>query len=143
MKKLGLYSAQGHGALTNVGPVALLQDLAVMATKDFPMKNVVNADHLTPLVKPRHWSKRWFERSLPLVGIVFQGCVLLDWRNVPSNVMLQIDIRRLNHQEYEAKAMDLLKSVGLHGFENKNPFELMDIQRLWLVSPKRCCWPTG
>jgi NitT/TauT family transport system ATP-binding protein len=29
------------------------------------------------------------------VGIVFQEPVLLDWRNVLANVMLQVDIRRL------------------------------------------------
>ena len=47
------------------------------------------------------------------LGIVFQDAVLLDWRNVLANVMLQIDIRGLSRSEYEPKAMDLLDSVGL------------------------------
>lgn len=58
------------------------------------------------------------------LGIVFQDAVLLDWRNVLANVMLQIDIRGLSRSEYEPKAMDLLDSVGLKGFEQKNPYEL-------------------
>ena len=58
------------------------------------------------------------------LGIVFQDSVLLDWRNVLANVMLQIDIRGLNRNEYEPKAMELLANVGLEGFETKNPYEL-------------------
>src|SRR5438309_12014373 len=30
------------------------------------------------------------------VGIVFQDSIMLDWRDVLSNVMLQIDIRRMD-----------------------------------------------
>lgn len=58
------------------------------------------------------------------LGIIFQDAVLLDWRNVISNVMLQIEIRGMDRSEYESKAMDLLGTVGLQGFENKNPYEL-------------------
>src|SRR5215475_2985421 len=35
------------------------------------------------------------------VGIVFQEAIMLDWRNVLENVMLQIDIRRMDRAEYE------------------------------------------
>lgn len=58
------------------------------------------------------------------LGIIFQDSVLLDWRNVLSNVMLQIEIRGMNRSVYEPQALDLLNRVGLTGFENKNPFEL-------------------
>src|ERR1035437_8044248 len=34
------------------------------------------------------------------LGIVFQRDVLLDWRNVLNNVMLQIEIRKLDRQQY-------------------------------------------
>src|ERR1700745_1701486 len=33
------------------------------------------------------------------VGIVFQNSLLLPWRNILSNVMLPIDMRRLSRQE--------------------------------------------
>ena len=49
---------------------------------------------------------------------------MLDWRDVLSNVMLQIDIRRMDRAKYEPVAMDLLKATGLDGFEQKKPYEL-------------------
>ncbi len=58
------------------------------------------------------------------LGIIFQDSVLLDWRNVLSNVLIQIDIRGMDRSVYKPKAMELLKNVGLDGFEYKNPFEL-------------------
>ena len=49
---------------------------------------------------------------------------MLDWRDVLSNVMLQIDIRGMNRAEYEPIARQLLRTVGLEGFEKKKPYEL-------------------
>src|SRR6201995_6082769 len=47
------------------------------------------------------------------VGIVFQNSLLLPWRNILSNVMLPIDMKRLPREEYLARAKALLKLVGL------------------------------
>jgi NitT/TauT family transport system ATP-binding protein len=58
------------------------------------------------------------------VGIVFQDAIMLDWRNVLSNVMLQIDIRHMDRAKYEIIARDLLKATGLGDFEKKRPYEL-------------------
>ncbi|MCL4459634.1 MAG: ABC transporter ATP-binding protein [Chloroflexi bacterium] len=58
------------------------------------------------------------------IGIVFQNHVLLDWRKVIDNIMLQIEIRRMERAVYRQRAMELLHSVGLSGFEHKYPFEL-------------------
>ncbi len=58
------------------------------------------------------------------LGIVFQRDVLLDWRNVLDNVLLQIEIRRLKRKEYEGHALDLLQRTGLQGFEKSYPREL-------------------
>ena len=58
------------------------------------------------------------------VGIVFQEAILLDWRNVLENVMLQADIRRLDRARYEPVARHLLTTTGLAGFEDKKPYEL-------------------
>ncbi|HKF08022.1 MAG TPA: ABC transporter ATP-binding protein [Xanthobacteraceae bacterium] len=58
------------------------------------------------------------------VGIVFQDAIMLDWRNVLSNVMLQIDIRHMDRVKYEPVAMNLLNATGLGGFEKKRPYEL-------------------
>ena len=58
------------------------------------------------------------------VGIVFQEAIMLDWRDVLANVMLQIDIRKMDRAKYEPIARDLLKATGLEGFEKKRPYEL-------------------
>ena len=58
------------------------------------------------------------------VGMVFQSPVLPKWRNVLANVMLPVEILGLDEEEYEKRAMDLLKLTGLTGFENKYPREL-------------------
>jgi NitT/TauT family transport system ATP-binding protein len=58
------------------------------------------------------------------VGIVFQAPVLLAWRTVLDNVMLQIEMRRLDRAAYLPKARALLSLTGLSGFENKYPWQL-------------------
>jgi NitT/TauT family transport system ATP-binding protein len=58
------------------------------------------------------------------VGIVFQDAILLDWRDVLANVMLQVDIRRLDRARYEPVARHLIEATGLRGFEASKPYEL-------------------
>ncbi len=58
------------------------------------------------------------------IGIVFQTPVLVDWRNVLDNVLLQVELRGLNPSKYREKAIELLQSVGLGGFLKQHPFEL-------------------
>jgi NitT/TauT family transport system ATP-binding protein len=58
------------------------------------------------------------------IGIVFQTPVLVDWRDVLGNVMLQIEMRKLNKQDYISRARELLDSVGLKEFEKRYPYEL-------------------
>jgi NitT/TauT family transport system ATP-binding protein len=67
---------------------------------------------------------RRVDRPLTDVGIVFQESILLDWRDVLSNVLLQIDIRRMDRATYVPVAEHLLRSTGLDGFEHKKPYEL-------------------
>ena len=58
------------------------------------------------------------------LGIVFQSPVLLDWRNVVDNVLVQIDLRGGDPAAYRDRARALLAKVGLAGFENRMPREL-------------------
>jgi NitT/TauT family transport system ATP-binding protein len=58
------------------------------------------------------------------LGIVFQEPTLLDWRRALENVMIQIDIRRLPRDRYETRALRLLESLGLQGFEHAYPSQL-------------------
>jgi NitT/TauT family transport system ATP-binding protein len=58
------------------------------------------------------------------VGIVFQNPVLLNWRNVLDNVMLQIEMRGLDPRDYLDQARSLLELVGLGDFMSSYPREL-------------------
>jgi NitT/TauT family transport system ATP-binding protein len=58
------------------------------------------------------------------LGIVFQSPVLLDWRNVLDNVLIQIELRGLDRKRYLATARDLLAKVGLAEFSDRMPREL-------------------
>jgi NitT/TauT family transport system ATP-binding protein len=58
------------------------------------------------------------------IGIVFQSPVLLEWRTALGNVMLQAEAKKLERNAAQARALHLLRTVGLSGFEQKYPHEL-------------------
>ncbi len=58
------------------------------------------------------------------IGIVFQSPVLVDWRDVLGNVLLQTDLRGLERAIYRERARELLASVGLADFASRRPYEL-------------------
>lgn len=58
------------------------------------------------------------------VGIVFQSPLLLPWRRVLGNVMMPVEVKGLPAATYHQRALDLLKMVGLSGFEKKYPWQL-------------------
>src|ERR1051325_3946930 len=60
----------------------------------------------------------------PSIGIVFQSPLLMAWRTVLQNVLLQIEIRNLRVADYRAPARDLIRLVGLDGFEDAHPHQL-------------------
>ncbi|HVZ45493.1 MAG TPA: ABC transporter ATP-binding protein [Ramlibacter sp.] len=58
------------------------------------------------------------------MGVVFQSPVLLPWLTVLENVLLPAHVLKLEAGAATARARDLLRSVGLEGFERKYPGEL-------------------
>jgi NitT/TauT family transport system ATP-binding protein len=58
------------------------------------------------------------------LGIVFQKPILLEWRTVLGNVLLQAEMRRLDSSAYLERARRLLSAVGLGDFEDRYPHEL-------------------
>jgi len=58
------------------------------------------------------------------IGVVFQSALLLQWKNVLENVMLPAKILKLDPGASADRAMQLLRMVGLSGFENSVPHEL-------------------
>lgn len=63
-------------------------------------------------------------RPHPKIGVVFQSDLLLYWRTVLDNILLPIEIKGLNLNQYRHRAEELLTQVGLSGFGNKYPSEL-------------------
>jgi len=61
---------------------------------------------------------------LESVGMVFQSPVLLRWRTVLGNVLFPADALGRGRAGYRDRALELLKLVGLEGFEGKYPYEL-------------------
>ena len=58
------------------------------------------------------------------IGIVFQSDLLLDWRTVLGNVLIQFEMRGARPEPHKARARELIASVGLGEFEAKYPWEL-------------------
>jgi NitT/TauT family transport system ATP-binding protein len=58
------------------------------------------------------------------LGVVFQRDLLLDWRTVMDNVLLQLEMRGRVPKAHAAKAGELLDMVGLQGFHSRYPREL-------------------
>jgi NitT/TauT family transport system ATP-binding protein len=80
---------------------------------------LIGHDHGTIRIDGRTVTRPWTD-----VGIVFQDPVLLDWRTVLANLMLQAEIRALDRGTFRERAMALLSRVGLEGFEHRHPWEL-------------------
>ena len=60
----------------------------------------------------------------PGIGMVFQGPVLLQWKDVLGNVTFPAIILKLDRAAARERAHELLRMVGLSGFERKYPSEL-------------------
>jgi NitT/TauT family transport system ATP-binding protein len=58
------------------------------------------------------------------IGIVFQNDLLLDWRTVLGNVLIQFEMRGMKTEPHRERARALIGSVGLGDFEGKYPWEL-------------------
>ena len=58
------------------------------------------------------------------VGIVFQSALLLPWRRVLDNILLQAEIRGMPMEAARERAHALIEMAGLKGFEQKYPWQL-------------------
>jgi NitT/TauT family transport system ATP-binding protein len=58
------------------------------------------------------------------LGFIFQDSVLLDWRKVMGNVLVQAELRGYDTDALRPRAQELLDLVGLSGFESRFPYEL-------------------
>jgi NitT/TauT family transport system ATP-binding protein len=63
------------------------------------------------------------------MAIVFQRDILLDWRTVLDNILLPIEFNRQRKTDWTARASELLRLIGLAGYEDRHPWELSGGQR--------------
>jgi len=66
-----------------------------------------------PVAKPR-----------PDIGVVFQQPLLLPWLGVLDNVLVPVSVQGRNRRDYLDRAHELIRMVGLAGFEQRLPNEL-------------------
>lgn len=59
-----------------------------------------------------------------VTGVAFQDAALLPWRSVESNMALPLDVLGLKRDGYSGKIANLIRLVGLSGFEKALPGEL-------------------
>jgi NitT/TauT family transport system ATP-binding protein len=64
------------------------------------------------------------DRPQSNIGIVFQSPVLMEWRTVIKNILIQAEIRHMETEGAARRAHSLLNLVGLEGFEYHRPYEL-------------------
>lgn len=67
---------------------------------------------------------RTFDGPPTGIGMAFQDSLLLPWRNVIDNVLLPVEVKRRVTREDRDRALALLATVGLSGFEKKNAWQL-------------------
>jgi NitT/TauT family transport system ATP-binding protein len=60
----------------------------------------------------------------PGVGVVFQAPTLMPWRSVLGNVLFPMEVLGRNDAQAKRRAGEILKLVGLEGFEHAYPRQL-------------------
>ncbi len=78
---------------------------------------------LAGLVSPTAGTVR-YNTAQPRIGMVFQKANLMPWRRVIDNISLPLELKRLPRSEILARAQDLIRLVGLEGFERAYPRDL-------------------
>ena len=78
---------------------------------------------LAGLVQPTQGEVRFRSRH-PAVGLVFQKANLMPWRRVIENVSLPLELQKIPKDAIEQRAQELIRLVGLEGFENAYPRDL-------------------
>lgn len=83
---------------------------------------------LTGLAPPSAGEVRWhgqpLDSQLPNVAIVFQSFALFPWLSVLENVEAPLQARGIGAIERRKRALKILDTVGLDGFETAYPKEL-------------------
>lgn len=78
---------------------------------------------LAGLVPPTDGEVRFYTDQ-PKIGMVFQKANLMPWRRVIDNIGLPLELKGLPKEMILARAQELIRLVGLDGFERAYPRDL-------------------
>lgn len=80
------------------------------------------------LVQPQHGAALFRDRPLNRpqreISMVFQHDNLMPWRTVQQNIMLPLELARIDHELQQQQTADWINLTGLAGFEHYYPAEL-------------------
>ena len=65
-----------------------------------------------------------YNTDQPKIGMVFQKANLMPWRRVIDNISLPLELKGFPQKEILTRAHELIRLVGLEGFENAYPRDL-------------------
>lgn len=65
-----------------------------------------------------------FNTDHPQIGLVFQKANLMPWRRVIDNITLPLELQKMPREIIRDRAGELIKLVGLQGFERAYPQDL-------------------
>ncbi len=65
-----------------------------------------------------------FNKEHAQVGLVFQNANLMPWRRVLDNIILPLELENTTRETAMGRARELIKLVGLEGFERAYPRDL-------------------
>jgi len=101
------------------------------------------AGHLVPSQGSIHVDDQAISGPHPDRGLVFQQHTLFPWKKVLQNVAFGLKMKGVARQERHERARELLKLVGLEGFENHYPAQLsggmkqrVEIDRVLINHPR-------
>ena len=79
---------------------------------------------LAGLIEPTSGSVNFMYHHQPKIGMVFQQSNLMPWRSVMENIQLSLELNGAGVVKAQNKAREMVKLMGLKGFENSFPHEL-------------------
>jgi NitT/TauT family transport system ATP-binding protein len=79
---------------------------------------------LAGLLPPTEGSVSFAGGRTPRIGMVFQQSNLMPWRTVMGNIALPLELSGLDLEDSRQRAQEMIKLVGLQGFEESLPRDL-------------------
>ncbi|HVP21196.1 MAG TPA: ATP-binding cassette domain-containing protein, partial [Anaerolineaceae bacterium] len=125
VKDLRLTFPNGNGGLEALGGVNLSlarqEFVSVLGPSGSGKTTLLRA--IAGLLRPTRGSIT-FSDGKPCLGMVFQQANLMPWRTAIENITLPLELQGVPTEQACARAEELIRLVGLEGFESSWPRHL-------------------